>query len=144
MYVTFNTVFVHALYSELKAASIRSKRLIRVNPPNSVYKVMWCYNDCEPLLAVDHFQVSATPIPSDGMEQRDINTVTIRIDDSERRAVELELQPGTTYSLSIETHFKGNIEPQKSKEVTQVTSPKEEEGTTIFGVTINILLCTLK
>lgn len=131
---------MHPSYTELKAASIRSKRLIRVNPPNSVYKVMWCYSDCEPLLVVDHFQVSATPIPSDEMEdiiKRDNTRVTIRIDDSKCRSVELELQPGTTYSLSIETHFKGNIEPQKSKEVVQVTSPKEEEGT-IFGITINM------
>ena len=75
------------------------------------------------MFVVDHFRVIATPTPADDNTERKVVSV-----DHTCCSTELELQPGTTYSLSVETHFRGNIEPQMSKEAIQISVPVDDEG----------------
>ena len=72
-----------------------------------------------------HFQVIAKPNPAN---DENGGTVKVQIDDPNCRFAELELQPGLNYSLSVETHFRGNIEPQTSKEDIQFCTPAYDEG----------------
>ena len=122
---------IHAIYifTELEAAKLKSNKLIRLrrgNPAKTVHKVEWSYDNREPLLVVDHFRVIATPTTDADSRER----VVVPVYDT--CFTELELQPGTTYSLSIETIFRGNIEPQMSKEDVQISAPVEDEGKSLI------------
>ena len=119
---------IHVIYifTELEAAKLKSNKLIclrRGNPAKTVYEVEWSYDNREPMLVVDHFRVIATPTPADDNTEREVS-----IADCTCRSTKLELQPGTTYSLSVETHFRGNIEPQMSKKGVQISVPVDDEG----------------
>ena len=117
----------HIHFTELEAAKLKSNKLIRLrygDPAKTVYEVEWSYNNREPLLVVDHFRVIATPTAAaDDNTERVVFPV-----DHTCRSTKLELQPGLNYSLSVETHFRGNIEPQMSKEDVQISGPVDDEG----------------
>ena len=75
-----------------------------------------------------NFLVIAKPNPADDKQIESGGTVKVQIDDPNCRCTELELQPETTYSLSVETHFRGNIEPQMNKEDMQFCTQAYHEG----------------
>ena len=137
------------IFTELEAAKLKSNKLIRLrrgDPAKTVYKVEWSYDNREPLVVVDHFRVIATPTPADDDTEREVSIV-----DRNYRSTVLELQPGTTYSLSVETHFRGNIEPQMSKEDVQISAPVDDEGKSLNSIAVFklayifiILFCNLQ
>ena len=99
---------------------------LKNNDGKVTYKIRWSYN-CrgERLLEVDHFIVRATPSSQDEEGIAPKETYNLHM-------AELELNPGTTYSLSVITHFKvGGIPPQKSKEL-EITTPSEHDGRYIY------------
>ena len=111
----------------MQAAEIRneSTHLTHFRENRAVFKIEWTYEHNEPLLEVDHFKVMAIPTTANS----EIENKEVRVDDCNCRTAQVELELGTTYSLSVETYFKcRSIETQKSKEAVQISTPTVEEG----------------
>lgn len=89
-----------------------------------MYKVDWSYENDERLPKVNLFNVLATK-----PEGRDLLPISFPVNNPNLRGTEIELEPATTYSISIETHFAGNgIQPQICKKVITITTPTENDG----------------
>ena len=86
-----------------------------------MFAVEWKHNSKSD---VDRYRVVATPHTANGA-----GTVTVQANDPNCECGEIELLLGTTYSVSVQTYFKGSNHPYNSEDV-QLTTPTEEKGNT--------------
>ena len=122
--------------TELQAASIQKVTLTKLRNEESkrVYRIDWSYENDDPLLDAGSFKVIATRDlathdPSEGRELPNPFPVT----NPNLRSTEIKLEPGVTYSISIETHFANKgLMPQTSKEDMKINTPAENDGKYIF------------
>jgi hypothetical protein len=113
------------LNCELQAADLQNVTLtkLRNRDSKSVYRIDWSYENDNPLLNVQSFDVLATQIDPERSEL----PVPFAVTNPNLRSTEIELAGGDTYSICVETHFVSlGLQPQKSKDI-KITTPPDND-----------------
>lgn len=103
-----------------------------------MYRIYWSYKPNEPLLNAKSFKVYATPEVTD-TEGTQLLPIPFPVNDPNLRSTEIELELGTSYSISVETHFNSRgLQPQRSKENKTIITPTYNHGNRNIYIVIDV------
>ena len=124
-------ILLPCMYVDLRAATIQSAAVIRLNPPR--VKVKWSHQRIDNAPSPTSFEVVAT---NSSTTQRET------VGDPRINQAELELRHDTTYSLKVITTY-GASTPLESKEM-KFKTLSEDEGLCSFAWAMwNVKTCSV-
>lgn len=116
---------VCTLVSDLGCAEIRSLRLIKLFPLKAILE--WQMDSEQKELRIDHFTVKSDH--------------GILVPSCKEKEAQLSLYPGTKYTLTVETHYSGDI-MSSSKQEFKYTTPTIDDSMLILYSVVDYELIT--
>lgn len=111
------------LQTDLGCAEIRSLRLIKLFPPKAILE--WQMDSEQTEFLIDHFTVNSD------------HGILVRNCKELEREAQLFLNPGTKYTMTVETHYSGDIMSSSKKEFEYTTPTLDDSMLILYSVVVD-------